>query len=140
VQHLHIVDSKKTSKTESSIDNTKLRWVSDKVLFDEMGHAHLVGPIVPEIPLKVSREDPPNPPRRRHRARPEPTERSDYTVAQLAAEWNLSTDKIRSMFRYEPGVVKLSDKKAGAKRKRVYVTLRIPVEVAQRVKQRLLNA
>jgi hypothetical protein len=134
---LYIVDHKKSPKTESSIDNTKLKWVSKDVLFDEEGHAHAVGPIVPEIPVKISPE--PHS-RRKRRSRPEPTERSDYTVAQLAAEWNLSPDKIRSLFRDEPGVVKLYDKKAHAKRKRVYITLRIPVEVAKRVKQRLLDA
>jgi hypothetical protein len=140
VQDLYIVESKKPPKDKSLIDNTKLIWVSKDVFFDDTGHAHLVGPSVPQIPVTISPESPSNSSRRKHRARPEPTERSDYTVAQLAAEWNLSTDKIRSLFRDELGVVKLSDKKAGAKRKRVYVTLRIPVEVAKRVKQRLLNA
>jgi hypothetical protein len=58
-------------------------------------------------------------------------------VAQLAAEWGFSTDKIRELFRNEPGVLKLKDENAAKKRKRSYVTLRIPPEVAQRVKRRL---
>jgi hypothetical protein len=61
----------------------------------------------------------------------------DYTVQELAKEWNLSPDKIRQIFRNEPGVVKLRDKDATKKRKRTYVSLRIPREVAARVKQRL---
>ncbi len=97
------MDGKKNPKTESPIDNTKLKWVSKDVLFDEEGHPHAVGSIVPEIPFKITTEAAPKQTRRKHRARPEPTERSDYTVSQLAAEWNLSTDKIRSLFRDEPG-------------------------------------
>jgi hypothetical protein len=58
-------------------------------------------------------------------------------VAQLAKEWGFSTDKIRELFRNEPGILKLRDENAAKKRKRSYVTLRIPPEVAQRVKRRL---
>lgn len=65
------------------------------------------------------------------------TSGADYTVAELAREWRLSPDKIRQLFRSEPGVVKLKDPNASKKRKRPYVTLRIPPEVAQRVKRRL---
>ena len=57
-------------------------------------------------------------------------------MQELAKEWNLSSDKIRQIFRNEPGVVKLRDKDATKKRKRNYVSLRIPREVAARVKQR----
>ena len=70
-------------------------------------------------------------------ARRERSPQDDYTVAQLAAEWGFSTDKIRELFRNEPGVLKLKDENAAKKRKRSYVTLRIPPEVAQRVKRRL---
>ena len=49
-----------------------------------------------------------------------------YTVRELAAEWGLSTDKIRELFRNEAGVIKLTDENAKRKRKRSYVTLRIP--------------
>jgi hypothetical protein len=61
----------------------------------------------------------------------------DYTVSELAHEWGLSTDKIRELFRNEPGVTKLKGENAGKKRKRRYVTLRIPEDVAERVKRRL---
>jgi hypothetical protein len=78
---------------------------------------------------------------RQVRADSEPTTKrtsgTDYTVAELAREWHLSPDKVRALFRDEPGVVKLQDKNAYKKRKRPYVTLRIPPEVAQRVKRRL---
>jgi hypothetical protein len=74
-------------------------------------------------------------------AKPQPTKTrtsdGDYTVAELAKEWHLSPDKIRQLFRNEPGVVKLQDKNAYKKRKRPYVTLRIPPNVAERVKNRL---
>jgi hypothetical protein len=60
-----------------------------------------------------------------------------YTVSQLAREWGLSPDKIRELFRNEPGVIKLQDENARKKRKRRYVTLRIPPEVAQRVARRI---
>lgn len=62
---------------------------------------------------------------------------ADYTVNQLAEEWGLSPEKIRELFRNEPGVIKLRDPNASKKRKRPYVTLRIPPEVAQRVRRTL---
>ncbi len=58
-----------------------------------------------------------------------------YTPAQLAREWGLSVDTIRKMFESEPGVLKLGDPKP--RRKRRYVTLRIPSDVALRVHRRL---
>jgi hypothetical protein len=78
-----------------------------------------------------------------HRKAQKPTgasqrERSNgdyYTVSELAQEWGLSTDKIRELFRSEAGVIKLTDEKAKNKRKRQYVTLRIPPDVADRVKR-----
>jgi hypothetical protein len=39
--------------------------------------------------------------------------------------------------RNEPGVLKLKDENTAKKRKRSYVTVRIPPEIAQRVKRRL---
>lgn len=62
---------------------------------------------------------------------------TDYSVNQLAEEWGLSPEKIRELFRNEPGVIKLRDPNASKKRKRSYVTLRIPPDVAQRVKRTL---
>ena len=61
----------------------------------------------------------------------------NYTVAELAQEWGLSSDKIRELFKEEPGVLKLRDENAGKKRKRKYVTLRIPPDVARRVARRI---
>ena len=75
--------------------------------------------------------------RRGNKRRADRAPQGDYTVAQLAHEWGFSTDKIRELFRNEPGVLKLKDENAAKKRKRSYVTLRIPPEVAQRVKRRL---
>jgi|SRR5580700_10347992 hypothetical protein len=61
----------------------------------------------------------------------------NYTVAELAQEWALSSDKIRELFKEEPGVLKLRDENAGKKRKRKYVTFRIPPDVARRVARRI---
>jgi hypothetical protein len=58
-----------------------------------------------------------------------------YTPAELAKVWGLSVDSIRKMFDAEPGVLKLGEQ--SKKRRRRYVTLRIPVEVAARVHKRL---
>lgn len=139
MRDLYSVDRTKSSKTEPAIDNTKLKWVSKDVLFDDEGHAHVVGAIDPGILVKITAESAPKQIRRKYRPRPDPRERSDYSVSELAAEWNLSTHKIRSLFRDEPGVTKLYDKKANAKRKRVYVTLRIAVEVARRAEAFVIN-
>jgi predicted DNA binding CopG/RHH family protein len=49
----------------------------------------------------------------------------------------MSDDEVRERFRTEPGVIRLTDENAGKKRKRMYVTLRIPEEVLQRVERRL---
>jgi hypothetical protein len=57
-----------------------------------------------------------------------------FTVKQLAGLWNLSEDVIRKEFENEPGVLKLARKRKG---KRPYKTLRIPRDVADRVKTRL---
>jgi len=96
----------------------------------------------PEGVSQVSKPEPliaaPSPVQAERLAKTPPQKRvSDYTVQELAREWGLSTDKIRQIFRNEPGVVKLRDKDFYKKRKRSYVTLRIPAEVAARVKQRL---
>ena len=62
---------------------------------------------------------------------------SDFTVAQIASMWQLSTDTIQRLFQDEPGVVTLGNKNPRGKRKRV--TLRIPRAVMERVKKRRSN-
>jgi hypothetical protein len=54
-----------------------------------------------------------------------------FTVSELASLWHLSKDTIRSLFRDEPGVLKLDAPETRSKRG--YCTLRIPESVAQRV-------
>jgi hypothetical protein len=69
-----------------------------------------------------------------------PSERApsgNYTVAQAAAILNLSTDKTRKMFQNEPDVERHTDPDYKKKRKRTYVTLRIPPEVFERVRRRI---
>jgi MerR HTH family regulatory protein len=55
-----------------------------------------------------------------------------YSVAEVAALWNLSTDSIRRLFAEEPGVITLGDG-AARRGKRKRVTLRIPKSVLERV-------
>jgi hypothetical protein len=59
-----------------------------------------------------------------------------YTVAEIAQLWNLSDDAIRKIFESEPGVLLIGDERSSG-RKRRYVTLRIPEDVAARVHRRL---
>jgi hypothetical protein len=61
----------------------------------------------------------------------------NFTVAEIAALWKLSTDSIQRIFEDEPGVVTLGDKNPRGKRKRV--TLRIPRAVMMRVKKTRSN-
>lgn len=63
---------------------------------------------------------------------------SHYTVHELATIWGLGVDKIRELFLDEQGVIKIQrPKKRG---RRVYATLRIPENVADRVQRRMSNA
>ena len=62
---------------------------------------------------------------------------SDFTVAQIASMWQLSTDTIQRLFQDEKGVVALGNKNPRGKRKRV--TLRIPRAVMKRVKKNRSN-
>jgi len=57
-----------------------------------------------------------------------------YAVAEAAAMWNLSTDKVRDIFEHEPGVLVIGRRNP---RKRPYVTLRIREYVVERVHSRL---
>jgi hypothetical protein len=58
-----------------------------------------------------------------------------FTPAELAGAWNLSVETIRNLFRDEPGVLKIG--KPNSRYKRRYITLRIPVQVVERVRRRL---
>jgi len=60
-----------------------------------------------------------------------PSSERHYTVAEIAAMWNLSKDTVRRMFQSEPGVLVLGSCSSG--RKRRYHTLRIPQAVMERV-------
>jgi hypothetical protein len=58
-----------------------------------------------------------------------------YSPVELAQAWGVSVETVRSIFRGEPGVLKIG--KTGTRYRRGYFTLRIPHEVAQRVHRRL---
>jgi hypothetical protein len=62
-------------------------------------------------------------------------EERHYSVIQLSALWNLSKQTVRRLFENEPDVVRIGEREA--RRKRGYVTLRIPESVVRRVHQRL---
>jgi hypothetical protein len=59
-----------------------------------------------------------------------------YAPDELAALWGVSTETVRSIFRDEPGVLRVV-KEDKPKNKRAYVTMRIPESVAERVHNRL---
>jgi hypothetical protein len=61
----------------------------------------------------------------------------NFSVAEVAALWNLSTDTIRKLFEDEPGVIPLGNPNPRGKRRRI--TLRIPRDVMERVKNRMAN-
>jgi hypothetical protein len=58
-----------------------------------------------------------------------------YAVAEIAEMWNLSADKVRELFENEPGVLVIGER--SPRRKRRYITLRIPQSVLERVHRRL---
>jgi hypothetical protein len=59
-----------------------------------------------------------------------------FTPDELAELWAVSTETIRSIFREEPGVLRVV-KEDKPKNKRAYITIRIPESVAERVHNRL---
>jgi hypothetical protein len=60
-----------------------------------------------------------------------------YSVKDVAEMWKLSDEAIRRLFRTEPGVIKLTADERYRRRKRDYVTLRIPESVVLRVHEKL---
>ncbi len=62
--------------------------------------------------------------------------RRHYTVAELARLWHLSDDLVRKLFRGERDVICIGvDRSTG--RKRRYVSMRVPADVAERIYRRL---
>lgn len=59
-----------------------------------------------------------------------------YTVGELAAMWNLSTEFVRQIVQHEPGVTEWVRQQPGRRRYRV---LRVPHSVAERVYRQALN-
>jgi len=57
-----------------------------------------------------------------------------YTVKELAFLWNMSAEFIRRMFAREPGVMIFAIQAPG---RRIYRTIRIPGNVALRVRNRM---
>ena len=57
-----------------------------------------------------------------------------WSVAEIAALWNLSEDAVRKLFSTEPGVIVIGRRIKGTKRR--YTTLRIPQSVVERVHEK----
>ncbi len=66
----------------------------------------------------------------------EPIMEKHFSPSELAEAWGVSAEKIRILFRKEPGVLRLPSGRAGAD-KRSYITMKIPESVAARVHRRL---
>jgi hypothetical protein len=60
-----------------------------------------------------------------------------WTPIEVAQQWGVSPDLIRSLFRDEPGVLKID--RPGHRAKRSYATLRIPDSVLVRVHTRMTS-
>lgn len=58
-----------------------------------------------------------------------------FSPAELAEKWGVSTETVRTIFREEPGVLKIG--RPPTKFRRGYFTLRIPESIAERVHRRL---
>lgn len=59
-----------------------------------------------------------------------------YSVAEVAAMWNVSPDAVRRIFQNEHGVLVFGETRPKYGRRR-YVTLRIPGSVLERVHRRM---
>jgi hypothetical protein len=64
-------------------------------------------------------------------------EERHWTPMEVAKQWGVSPDLIRSLFRDEPGVLKIDRPETRAKRS--YATLRIPDSVLVRVHTRMTS-
>lgn len=69
-------------------------------------------------------------------ANKQPADEKHYSPSELANAWDLSADTIRALFENESGVLIVGDAK-GTRKKRRYRTIKIPLSVAVRVKNRL---
>lgn len=66
----------------------------------------------------------------------EPFEQRHFTVGELAAMWNLSSEFVRQLVEKEPGVTEWVRQRPGARRYRV---LRVPESVARRLYAQALS-
>jgi len=58
-----------------------------------------------------------------------------YTISEIAAAWNYSPKTVRNLFAQMEGVVRISN--PSGRRKRPYVTLRVPASLLEQTHQRL---
>ena len=64
-----------------------------------------------------------------------PVTEKHFSATELATAWGVSAETVRTIFRIEPGVLRLEGQQTKTRRR--YVTLRIPQSVAERVHRRL---
>ena len=62
--------------------------------------------------------------------------RRHYSVPEIARLWRFSDDFVRELFQGEPGVLRVGTERWTG-RKRKYLSLRIPEEIAEKVHRRL---
>lgn len=62
------------------------------------------------------------------------------TVKELAEQWNVGITTLRRWFKGEPGVLEWGRAASRPGKKRAYLSLRIPPEVAERVRRRMSGA
>ncbi|MGB2590958.1 MAG: hypothetical protein WAJ96_09935 [Candidatus Acidiferrum sp.] len=61
-----------------------------------------------------------------------------YTVTEIAKLWQFSIDTIRALFRNRPGVLKVGT--GETRKKRAYISIRIPESILQQVHAELRKA
>jgi hypothetical protein len=61
-----------------------------------------------------------------------------YSVIEISKLWKLCPDSVRALFRDVPGVIRINRPKT--RKKRAYLSLRIPESVMQRVHLNLTKA
>ena len=60
-----------------------------------------------------------------------------YTPERLGKKWSVSPQTIREWFKEEDGVLKWGRTESKPGKKRAHISLRIPPEVAERVRRRM---
>lgn len=113
----------------SKIARENLRRVYGNLNLDSLHATFRMAGLPSPLPTKEDLEEP-KIVERKSRAIPQnPDAEKRFTIPELAAEWTMSENKVRSLVLHEPGVIEI----VGPKRTRRW----IPLSVALRVNKRL---